>query len=370
MQGVKNRPIVFLSTHPSGGIRELWINLAEGFRLAGEDARLVAFYPAPSQPAGTGAIPWHHFLPARPRGAKGQLELLGAIARWLRRERPHAIVTAMPAANAMVPILARMFSPATRIITSHHSPVETHSPVFNALDGLAGSLSNVAAVVSVSEAVSQSLSAKSSAYLAKRRVIHNALPPAIETMLDGMAPPLPRERPLRRRLVATGRLAYQKNYPMLLDAMARLADVELDIVGVGPDEADLRAQAARLGLSGRVHFHGFMPREDALSILAKGDAFVQVSRFEGHSLGLIEAARVGLPLVVSDIPVQIEAITARDGERCGVAVPLDDPGALALAIERLLGDSAQYGEWSALSRRIAEEAGFADVMRRYGDVIG
>ncbi len=95
-----------------------------------------------------------------------------------------------------------------------------------------------------------------------------------------------------------------------------------------------------------------MTRSEALTHAAAADLFVQVSLFEGHSLALIEAARFGLPLIVSDIPVQVEGITDASGERCGIIVPLDNPAALAAAIERVLSDPALRTDLAAKAKAL------------------
>ena len=366
---LKAPSIYFFSTHPSGGIRELWFNLAEGFQAAGVPAGLAAFYPVQPLADASSNLSWLHLAPTKPTGIIGQVRLLASLARWLRRTRPKAIVTAMPAANVMVPMVARVFSPSTRVIASHHSPTETHSRIFDRLDSWSGKLRNVAAIVSVSDTVSRSLDGKPARYRAKRVTIHNGLPPSIELSLDALTASRTRDRALGRRLVATGRLAYQKNYPLLLRALARMRDATLEIVGNGPDEAELRQMVVDLGLQDRVVFHGYRPRNETLALLAKGDVFVQVSRFEGHSLGLLEAARLALPLVVSDIPVQIEAVTSHDGEVRAQSVGMDDVDQLASVCESLLDSPEDYRHWSERSGQIARDFTFAAMLAKYDRVL-
>jgi glycosyltransferase involved in cell wall biosynthesis len=60
------------------------------------------------------------------------------------------------------------------------------------------------------------------------------------------------------RLMAIGRLLEQKQFHLVLWALAELgrSDIELDLVGEGPAELQLRDLTARLGLTERVRFHG------------------------------------------------------------------------------------------------------------------
>jgi glycosyltransferase involved in cell wall biosynthesis len=275
----------------------------------------------------------------------------------------------MPAANVAASLATRVAGGPTRVITSHHSPVETHSKLLNRIDGIAGTLKSVKTVISVSDVVGTSLDGKPASYRAKRRTIKNALPPRIEALLDDLAARHAPRSARSRTVVATGRLHMQKNYPLLIRAAALMPDVTINIVGNGPDEEALRSLANDLGVQGRVHFLGHRPREEALAILAEGDIFAQVSLFEGHSLGLIEAARLGLPLVVSDVPVQIEGITAADGQSCGLTVGTGDAEALARSITLLLDDSVAYGTWANRARKLGSEATYEAMMAAYEELV-
>jgi glycosyltransferase involved in cell wall biosynthesis len=287
----------------------------------------------------------------------------------LKRERPAVVFTALPAANVLAAAAARLAGGGVQVVTSHHSPAQTYNPVLNFADSVAGSLKSVKTIVSVSDAVKASQDGKPAAYLRKRRTIHNALPPAIEHHLATLAGQRDRSKARGRKVVATGRLASQKNYPVLIRAAQHMPDVEIEIVGAGPDEAALKALASELGVDKRVKFAGFMARSEALERLADGDVFTQPSLFEGHSLALVEAAKIGLPLVVSNVPVQIEGITTRGGERCGVAVDPHDDRALAAEITRLLDQPEAYRELAARSAQLARDATFEVMLGAYEGLV-
>jgi glycosyltransferase involved in cell wall biosynthesis len=364
------RSIIFLVSHSSaGGAQEIWANLAEAFRVRGDAVRLMALYPLRETVRETSAdLPWRYVVDARPGNPLAMARMLRRLVAIFRRDRPDLVVTAMPAANVLAAIAARLAGLKGLVVTSHHSPAETHNPVLNRIDAVAGSLASVRSIVSVSDSVAGTLENKPARYRAKRRTIPNALPPAIEDRLAILA----EERagkPRGRTVVATGRLAYQKNYPLLIRAAAHMPDVTIDIVGNGPDEEALRALAADLGVGDRVRFLGHRPRTEAIGILAGGDVFAQVSHFEGHSLGLIEAAKLGLPLVVSDVPVQLEGITRSDGERCGLVVPVDEPAELARTILTLVDDADTLAHWGARARSLADEATFGAMVDAYRELV-
>jgi glycosyltransferase involved in cell wall biosynthesis len=357
--------VVFLVSHSSaGGVQEIWADLAEGFRERGYATSLAALYPGAGKVQTTSAqIRWTYIVERKPGSLFGQVAMLKALARFLATHSPSIVFTAMPAANVLAPTAATLAGSGVTVATSHHSPAQTHNPFLNLLDGLTGSLKAVGAVISVSKAVDQSLDSKGAAYRAKRRVITNALPPRIEAHIAGLA--LSRTGARRRLVVASGRLAAQKNYPVLLRAAVRMQDVDIQIIGAGPDEAALKALAAELGVAGRVSFLGFLTREDALKRLGEGDVFVQPSLFEGHSLALIEAAKLGLPLVVSDAPVQIESITAAEGARYGVVVGVHDDAALAHEILRLMDEPDRHADFSAKARTLGAGVAFGAMVAAY-----
>jgi len=345
--------IQFAMTHSEpGGLREIWNDVSAGLAMRGHAVSRFVLYPggeAEQRDAAEGEG-WHHLLPERATGVAALPRLLAALVRHLRRTRPAAVVTAMPFANVVMPLAVRLAGTSTRVFVSHHSPADTHNPVLDRLDGWTGQLPCVAAVICVSDAVAASFDGKPAAYRAKRRTIHNALPDRIERLIDGLVETAPTKVP--GRIVAMGRLSAQKNYPQLIAAMAHVPRGHFEIVGAGEDEAALRALALRYGVSERVRFLGQMTREQALAHAASAEVFAQVSHYEGHSLALIEAARLGLPLVVSQVPVQVEGITDAGGARCGIAVPIGDARGLGIVLARLLADPQERAAWSLRARAL------------------
>lgn len=365
------RRIVFLVTHSSaGGAQEIWSNLAEGFKARGDRVSLAALYPSGVSMLKTPpGLDWIHISDQRPRLPLGPLGLLQALASFLTRERPDIVFTALPAANILVAVAATITRVPTRVINSHHSPAETYNPLLNLVDGFAGVLPAVSDIVAVSHTVARSNHTKPSAYRAKLKTILNALPPRIEARIGALARQRPRDVAKGRLVVATGRLTPQKNYPTLVHAAAHLGDdVTIRIIGAGPDEADLKALAADLGVATRIEFAGHHPREDAMALLADGDVFVQPSLFEGHSLALVEAAHLGLPLVVSDAPVQVEGVTDSTNMRCGVVVGTMDHETLAREIQALLNDPARYADYAERSSRLGAEATYVRMFAAYADL--
>ena len=135
-------------------------------------------------------------------------------------------------------------------------------------------------------------------------------------------------------MVCVGRLCRQKGQDVLLDAwprvVARVAEAQLVLVGDGPDEKHLRRLA-----DGDVRLVG--RRSDVADWLAAADVFALPSRWEGMSIGMVEAMARGRSVVATDVPGAAEAL---DGE-AGAIVPREDPAALADALAVRLLDPAR-----------------------------
>jgi glycosyltransferase involved in cell wall biosynthesis len=147
-----------------------------------------------------------------------------------------------------------------------------------------------------------------------------------------------------------GRVAWQKGFDVLLEAVAKLPTVRLVVVGAGPDLRDLEARAKVLGIGERVEFTGWVdnPRDH----LTRFDLYVQPSRFEAQGIAIAEAMLAGLAVVATDVGGIPDVVI--DGET-GLLVPSEDPGALANAIGELIDDPARRAEMGAAGRRRAVE---------------
>jgi len=133
-------------------------------------------------------------------------------------------------------------------------------------------------------------------------------------------------------LVAAGRLAKEKGFDVLLDAMplvrGAISGADLTLLGEGPLKPELLAQRERLELNESVRLVGF--QANPYPYLKHADLFVLPSHFEGLPLVVLEALAVRTPVVASECPGALGEIL-RD---CPTArlVPPSDPKALAKGI--------------------------------------
>ena len=149
-----------------------------------------------------------------------------------------------------------------------------------------------------------------------------------------------------RLVVYTGRLHEAKGLTTLIDAWQKVhahhPDDRLWIVGEGPMCEALAQQIDDLQLAAGIVLAG--PFDTVEDVLRAADVYVLSSKEEGMSIALLEAMATGLPIVASDIPGNRALV---EDEIHGLLTPPDDAGALARAIERLLGEpdfAARLGE--------------------------
>jgi glycosyltransferase involved in cell wall biosynthesis len=103
------------------------------------------------------------------------------------------------------------------------------------------------------------------------------------------------------RVIYSGRLVAFKNVPAALHSVARAsaggADIQLVIVGDGPQRRSLEALANSLGISKAVQFLGTIPQAQVMEELQRSDVYLFPSLREGGVWSLMEAMSVGLPVV-------------------------------------------------------------------------
>lgn len=129
-----------------------------------------------------------------------------------------------------------------------------------------------------------------------------------------------------------GRLGREKGADVLLEAVRRLAEdnVVVSVIGEGRERRALEKQAAALGVSDAVRFHGFVPA--AARLIRAFDVVVLSSRTEGTPIVLLEAMAAGVPVVAS----RVGGIPDVVSEREALLVPPEQPDLLASAIAATL----------------------------------
>ena len=269
-------------------------------------------------------------------GKKRVAACLPGLIRYLKASGPKAIVSTMMHANIVV-IVARLISrQAVRVVVRESNVAEVWNgkPLAEGkslLLRLAGLLYPRAdAVVCVSQGVKNSLVEAVNLDRSKMSVIMN---PVVSEQFFQLASQTPESSDLFAGpyIIAVGRLAKVKGFDILIRAFAeyrKVHEVNLLILGEGPQRSELEALAEALGLSSEVHMPGFV--KNPFPLLKNASLFVMSSRREGLPNALIQAIALGLPAVVTNMPDGPTEIM--DGERYGITVPIDDIEALSVAM--------------------------------------
>ena len=164
-----------------------------------------------------------------------------------------------------------------------------------------------------------------------------------------------------------GRLVAMKNVDCLVEAVARVPEVFLAIIGDGADRDAIEAHARELGAK-NVRFLGY--RTDSREIVTAFDLAVLVSDWEGKPLSLIEAMLAGVPVLGSAVAGTSEALLHG---ACGLLVPRRDVDALAIALRRAASAPAEMAMLAARACQHATDAFSSarmtdEVVRVYQDV--
>jgi glycosyltransferase involved in cell wall biosynthesis len=94
-------------------------------------------------------------------------------------------------------------------------------------------------------------------------------------------------------LITVSRLAPEKNVAFLAKVLKQTPDVQLAVIGDGPQRAELERRFAGL----RAHFFGYFQGEELARAYASADAFVYASETETMGNVVLEAMASGLPVI-------------------------------------------------------------------------
>ena len=164
-------------------------------------------------------------------------------------------------------------------------------------------------------------------------VIPNSVPNIVpDESRDEIRSRLGVERPT---LVFAGRFVRQKNVPLALEALARVPEARLVLIGEGPELETIQDAVERYRLHSRVTILRSTSPSGVVEWLRAGDAAVLPSDWENFPHFAVEALAAGTPVVATAVGGVPEII---ESGRNGILVPADDAEALASAIESLLAD--------------------------------
>lgn len=297
---------------------------------------------------------------------------LGALVRYLRAERPHAMLAAKDRAIRTAALAKRLSGVPCQLVgrlgTNLSESLRDKPSAQRWLRTRTMYLSyrNVDHVIAISQGVARDTMRLTGLPPNRVSVVYNpAIPPDIDQRASGPCGHLWLDHKTRPVIVGAGRLTDQKDFRTLLGAFARLRrvrDCRLVIFGEGGQREALLALADRLGIAGDVDLPGHTDR--LYAALARADVFALSSRWEGLGNVLIESLAVGTPVVATDCPSGPREILL-DG-RVGPLVPVGDAAALADALARTLAAPPAASTWQDSLARFTLDRAVGEYLRLLG----
>lgn len=313
------------------------LNLADGFAARGYPVDLVL-----SLTDGPYLAQVPTSLSVVDLGASRTIASMPGLVRYLRREAPTVMLSALNRANLLA-IWARFLSRApTKIVVSERNTLSIdaeNAPNWRAriMPALSTRFYSYADdIVAVSGGVADDLARVTGLPRERIRVLYN--PVVTPALQEKLAAPLDHpwfaagQPPV---ILAVGRLSEQKDFSTLIRAFKQVRDsrpARLLILGEGDRRAELEALVQSLQIAEDVSMPGWV--ENPYPYMKRASMFVLSSRWEGLPGVLIEALYAGIPLVATDCPSGPREVLA-DGEY-GQLVPVADVNALAHAMGKVL----------------------------------
>lgn len=330
---------LYLPSLRGGGAERVMVTLANGFADRGLRVDLVlAKAEGPYLPDVSSSVRVVDL------GASRVLGSLAGLVRYLRRERPVALLTAMGHANVVAAAARRLSRVATRLVVSEHAHFSAVSAKATSIPGrsmvhfMRWAYPGTDGIVAVSEGVAVDLAAAIGLPRERILVIHNPVVTAV--MLANSRRPQGHpwfghgQPPV---LLGVGRLTEQKDFTLLIRAFAQLRlqrDVRLMILGEGELRPQLEALVLELQVEEDVMLPGFV--QNPYGYMRCAALYVLSSGWEGLPTTLIEAMACRTPVVATDCPSGPAEIL--EGGRWGRLIPVGDVDALAQAIAATLDE--------------------------------
>jgi len=334
---LSDRVALFLPALTAGGAERVMLTLgrallSKGFAVDVVVARAVGGYLSDVPPGA-------RLIDLR---ARRTMLSMPALVRYLRRERPRVLLSALDHANVMAVLAARLARSGTRTVVSAHSTPSLMTKVLPAgqrrMELLMLRLSHRFAdgVVAVSHGVADDLSRTLGVPRDRITVIYN--PVVTPELRQAASDPVPHPwfRPCEPPVIlGVGRLATEKDYATLIRAFALLRHqrpVRLMILGEGPERSQLERLVAELGVSEYVTLPGFVPLPYAY--IARAAVLALSSLTEGLPTVLIESLALGTPVVSTDCESGPREVLQHG--RLGRLVPVGDAQGMAREIASVL----------------------------------
>lgn len=363
---MKPRLAILISFSGEGGVERMVLNLVDHFATLPLDVDLLTIRATSHH---LGQLP--PAVRVIPLGVEHATLAAPAIARYLRRTRPQAMLVAKDRAIRSAALARRLARVPTRLVgrlgTNLSAALEGRAALrrWIRIAPMRWVYPWVDHVVAVSDGVAEDALRTTGLPPQRVSVIRN---PVVTERMQALAaqaadhPWVGGPVPL---LLAAGRLTRQKDFETLLRAFAivrRQRPCRLIILGEGALRGRLEELARELGIAPEVELLGFT--SNPYAFMARASLFVLSSAWEGSPNVLTEALALGTPVVATDCPSGPRELL-EDG-RYGPLVPVGDAPALAEAILATLDSPLD----SATLRQAVAQYRVEHSARRYLEVLG
>ena len=335
----RGRIALFVPDLTLGGAERVMLNLARGFVQRGRRVDLLlvrreGIYLRDVPPE----VRLVHL------GGRGRTLLaLPSLVRYLRRERPDALLATLTYANVVAIAAGRIAGARTRITVREANSLTRETAGATDLRArvlptlVRWSYPSADAIIAVSRGAASSLVAAAGIPNDRMHVLDN--PVVTDEMLAQAAErvdhPWFTSDAARPVVLAAGRLTAQKDLPTLFRAFASLPRrhrARLLVLGEGELRPELEKLARELGIAEDVSLPG--ATRNPFAFMSRASVFVLSSAWEGSPGVLIQAMAAGAPVVSTDCESGPREIL-RDGQY-GRLVPVGDAAALTAAIDEVL----------------------------------
>jgi glycosyltransferase involved in cell wall biosynthesis len=282
----------------------------------------------------------------------GTFKSLAALIKYLKLRQPKALLSALPKSNIIAVMARRSCGVATRIAVGVHVNYSAQSRMAKKENEILDNymltlIRRYYQQADVVVAVSRGAEKDVRDYLGlPGEQVTSVYNPIATRDIPALCAAVPNHPWLRADgapvILGIGRFAEQKNFPLLMDAFARVRqqrDVRLVLLGDNAATEIQRSlrqalndQARRLGVEADVDMPGFV--ENPFAYLSRAAVFVLSSDYEGFGNVLVEALLCGCQVVSTDCPSGPAEILGNG--KYGELVPVGDAGKLADAICRTL----------------------------------
>jgi N-acetylgalactosamine-N,N'-diacetylbacillosaminyl-diphospho-undecaprenol 4-alpha-N-acetylgalactosaminyltransferase len=356
--------VLLINSMGTGGAERAVAMVADGLRSRGRDVRILCLEKASANEALPTDVPVE--LLSGMKASSGAAMKLSALpvlavrlASYVRRERAEVVISHLFRAN-FVNVLSRTLGRSRhKVIVVNHTRV---SRLAN--DGIQGRINMMLCrrlypradlVASVSEGSRGESADLLGIPQGQTATLHDPIDTQAAAAASYSARPA-------CAIVAVGRLIGLKRMCDIVDAFERIApdypDVELRIIGDGPERGALEQRALRGTSAARVRFFGRLA--DPLPSMAGCSVFVSASETEGFGMAIVEALAVGIPVIASDCAFGPREILAPGtdplrrldpGEETetgqfGILFPVGSVTGLEKELRRLLDDAGLRAELS------------------------